>query len=57
VKSVGVTKRKKNFFSKMHGVFVLFIFASQLDRIIPEFSLVYVTSVGKAVDVAVRLIG
>jgi len=41
----------------MHGVFILFNFASQLDRILPESSLVFVTSVGKAVDVAVRLIG
>jgi len=30
----------------MHGVFGLFIFASQLDRILPEFSLVFITSVG-----------
>jgi len=45
----------KNFFSKRFGVF-LFIFVSQLDRISTEFSLVFVTSVDQAVDVAVRFI-
>jgi len=47
----------KNFFSKRFGVFFLFIFVSQLDRISTEFSLVFATSVGETVDAAVRFIG